>query len=358
MELKRDYFVWGIVVSIVVLLGILLYQSESIEGYEKTTFFYSVDVIVNNVGTYPAVSVPLRLALPTNQSSYQIISNITYSHEPEKITYDVIGNQFAHYTIDYIDSFSSANYSFNISLTIISTDFNIQKNSISEYDENLDKFLLESPLINYKATDVLNIAKLISLNSSNIVDIAWNSYSWIIDNINYQQVPGENDALTTLKNKEGGSAEFGNLYVALLRANGIPARRISGWGKNFQLGESYHLAKFAHGWTEFYLPDYGWIPVDPTWGQRNKFDYFAKSYPSHLVMTRGSDIHFLKRGLFTKPYGETSIETDYIVTLHNIEKKNLSIRRGIVFSLLFVSPIIFILFLWSQKMRQRKIYFK
>jgi len=43
----------------------------------------------------------------------------------------------------------------------------------------------------------------------------------------------------------------------LCRSLGIPARTTGGW--------QLFTGNFAgHFWAEFYLPNYGWIPVDPT----------------------------------------------------------------------------------------------
>ncbi len=348
--------IMGVVILLLVIgLGVfVLAQKQEIEIYEETKMNLTVTVIVKNIGSSPAINVPLRLAVPVNIEDYQKVENIKYSVEPEKKTTDVIGNEFIHYTIEQIDPYSNVNFTINMTLEMLSADYNIQKNEISNYEEDVEKFLLESSYINFREEEIQQVAKQISLNSSNIVDIAWNSYIWVIDNIAYQQVPGENDALTTLKNREGGSAEFGNLYVALLRANNIPARRISGWGKNFIVDEEYHLAKFSHGWAEFYLPEYGWIPVDPTWGRNHKFDYFAKTYDSHIVMTRGSDVHFLRRGLFTEPYGQTEVDTDYIVKVTSKEINNLSSKRTIIYNLIFAGPLAFIVFLLIQKRKRRK----
>ena len=50
---------------------------------------------------------------------------------------------------------------------------------------------------------------------------------------------------------------LGDRLFSLCRAAGIPARTTGGWrlfGGNFG----------GHFWAEFFLPNYGWIPVDPT----------------------------------------------------------------------------------------------
>lgn len=345
-----------IIVIIAVAIGFIFLTNKKIDTYEEGNINLLVTVNVRNIGSYPALDVPLRLAIPTNQTNHQYVKQIIYSEEPDKFTEDYLGNRFIHYNIGQINAFSSKNFTLNITLLMKSTDYNIQKNNLKNYDEGITGLLYESSLINYNENEIQELARQIASNSSNIVDIAWNSYEWIIQNINYQQIAGEGDALTTLRNKEGGSAEFGNLYVALLKANNIPARRISGWGKNFKIGEEYKLSNFAHGWAEFYLPEYGWVPVDPTWGINHKFDYFAKTYQSHIIMTKGAGIHFMKRGPFTKPYSETEIKTDYAIKINEYTTKNLSLKRTILQNFIFIGPLIFMIFLLLKKLNQRKIY--
>lgn len=61
-----------------------------------------------------------------------------------------------------------------------------------------------------------------------------------------------------------GHADCGQqtlLLITLLRLNGIPARWQSGW--EFGPGEFDTM----HDWGEFYLPPYGWLPMDVTHGQ-------------------------------------------------------------------------------------------
>ena len=60
-----------------------------------------------------------------------------------------------------------------------------------------------------------------------------------------------------------GKADCGSytaLFVALCRAGGVPARPVAGcWAQ----GENQW-----HCWAEFFIPDVGWIPVDPSAGDR------------------------------------------------------------------------------------------
>jgi transglutaminase-like putative cysteine protease len=71
---------------------------------------------------------------------------------------------------------------------------------------------------------------------------------------------GDGDVCTLLQNLRGKCADFSSVFVALSRSVGVPSREIFGtrMSKQGDITGSYH----CH--AEFYLPGYGWIPVDPS----------------------------------------------------------------------------------------------
>jgi transglutaminase-like putative cysteine protease len=65
-----------------------------------------------------------------------------------------------------------------------------------------------------------------------------------------------------LKLKAGVCQDFAHILVLMLRLLNIPARYISGYicpNHNGMRGEGA-----THAWAEAYLPDYGWLGIDPT----------------------------------------------------------------------------------------------
>jgi transglutaminase-like putative cysteine protease len=83
---------------------------------------------------------------------------------------------------------------------------------------------------------------------------------------NFQYIKGVTSVTTTLdeiwKIKAGVCQDFAHMLLAILRSLGIPARYVSGYvcphDHNLR-GEGA-----THAWVEAYLPDYGWLGLDPT----------------------------------------------------------------------------------------------
>jgi transglutaminase-like putative cysteine protease len=71
---------------------------------------------------------------------------------------------------------------------------------------------------------------------------------------------GDGDVCELLKNLRGKCVDFSSVFVALARSAGVPAREILGTRiyKDGDITGAYHCR------AEFYLPNYGWVPVDPS----------------------------------------------------------------------------------------------
>ena len=81
--------------------------------------------------------------------------------------------------------------------------------------------------------------------------------------------------------------EFTDLFIAIARAAGIPAREINGYAytENPQLQPLSLVADVLHAWPEYYDKDRGvWIPIDPTWASTSGgINYFDKLDLRHFA---------------------------------------------------------------------------
>lgn len=71
---------------------------------------------------------------------------------------------------------------------------------------------------------------------------------------------GTGDVCALLSNPGGKCADIHSVFVALARAAGVPAREVFG----IRMGKKGRedVTTWQHCWAEFYLPGYGWVPVD------------------------------------------------------------------------------------------------
>jgi transglutaminase-like putative cysteine protease len=111
--------------------------------------------------------------------------------------------------------------------------------------------------------DVWLQAAKITQGKKTVLDKAKAIYDWTCENT-YRDPKtrgcGSGDVCTLLKTPGGKCADIHSLFVALARAAGVPAREVFGirMGKK----DREDITTWQHCWAEFYLPGYGWVPVD------------------------------------------------------------------------------------------------
>ncbi|WP_265109128.1 transglutaminase TgpA family protein [Halosolutus halophilus] len=68
--------------------------------------------------------------------------------------------------------------------------------------------------------------------------------------------------------EEGYCVYFATTMVQMLRAEGVPARYVTGYTTGQQVADDTYVVRGldAHAWVEVYFPDHGWVAFDPTPG--------------------------------------------------------------------------------------------
>lgn len=90
------------------------------------------------------------------------------------------------------------------------------------------------------------------------------AYTYSLDNLPVSEAPLE---AFLFVNKRGNCEYFASSLAVMLRIAGIPARLIGGYkGGHYNNAGQYYLVtqRNAHVWVEAYLPDLGWLRLDPT----------------------------------------------------------------------------------------------
>lgn len=161
------------------------------------------------------------------------------------------------------------------------------------------------------------IATLSAEQTRNIerpLDKARAIYNYVVSTMRYDKSGdgwGRGDAIFACNARRGNCTDFHALFIGMMRAAGIPAK--------FEIGFPLPADKRAgeipgyHCWAQFWLDDFGWIPVDASeaWKNPAKRDYFFGAHDDNRVMfSRGRDIRLnpAQQGeplnYFVYPYAE------------------------------------------------------
>ncbi len=112
--------------------------------------------------------------------------------------------------------------------------------------------------------EVKKLADKITAEKTTVLAKAKAIYDWTCENT-YRNPKtrgcGSGDVCKLLKDPGGKCVDISSIYVALARSAGVPAREIFGIRQGKKPVQD--ISKWQHCWAEFYLPGYGWIPVDP-----------------------------------------------------------------------------------------------
>jgi transglutaminase-like putative cysteine protease len=157
-------------------------------------------------------------------------------------------------------------------------------------------------MVNYLQADRLvpvtgklkDLADTNSQGNHGPVSKAYGLYDYVFHNMRYDKTGtgwGRGDALWACDAKRGNCTDFHSLFIALVRAEHIPARFDIG----FPIPEKTAAGMIPgyHCWAEFYIERLGWVPVDisEAWQNPSKHDYFFGSIDDNRVQfSTGRDI--------------------------------------------------------------------
>lgn len=134
-------------------------------------------------------------------------------------------------------------------------------------------------------------------------------YDYVITHVLYSHMPhmtlwprGQAESVYVHQRKYGDCGAQSMYFSALCRSVGIPARCSGGF-------QTFAGVPGGHFWAEFYLPKYGWVPVDPTAAtmadylpgvspsDRQAFHdfYFANQDDLRLVVQQDTDLPLTPR---------------------------------------------------------------
>jgi transglutaminase-like putative cysteine protease len=149
--------------------------------------------------------------------------------------------------------------------------------------------LAEEPLLQVNDREITALAVRIAGNERDPAVVAERINRWVHDSLEKKITISVPSAVQVLRTRAGDCNEHTQLYVALARAAGIPARISTGLA--FVNGKFYY-----HAWPEVRLRD--WVAVDPTFGQ-------FPADAAHLRFVRGG---LARQGELLRLVGSLKVE--------------------------------------------------
>lgn len=240
---------------------------------QKQIFDYTLKYNLENpTGTTGVIQVALPPDTLQQKVQYQDLQP-----QPQEINRDADGNWIATYQIE-------AQKNLDVTLT----------GKVTTFLEAANPIPIPAP-----TSELTSPAKYWESNAPEIQELAQkyktprDIYDYVVGHLTYNYAK-ENGTVERL-GAEGALAnptnsacqEFTDLFVAIARAAGIPARRVTGFAytANSRLRPLGLISDVLHAWPEYFdKSSQKWVPIDPTWGNTTGgINYFDQFDFNHVV---------------------------------------------------------------------------
>ncbi len=246
-------------------------QKESLELLKYEIDYVYVGSLKHNITIVNHSPIPvsgeLFVPLIRNETArhYVILHNISSSQTlHETFLNDSSGNRYFHLNNLKIDEEQTFSLELDYYVLSFSIHYLIDSSIVGNYDmssETYKKYVEPEELIESDNSTIILLAHNLTNNVDSCHEKAVTIYNFVHRHMHYEEQNEEKGALWALENGAGDCSEYSYLFAALCKAAGIPAR--------IQAGFAFHRAsetlEDGHMWAEYYLENYGWVPVDVTW---------------------------------------------------------------------------------------------
>ena len=166
---------------------------------------------------------------------------------------------------------------------------------VNEYDKNRKLYTVFTSPDQFIPSDdpvIQDISRSVTGREHNPYLKAKSLFSYVLRRYSYNPSPQENGVIESIEAREGNSYHYAVVLCALLRSAGVPSRPMTG----YLVYDNKRTVK--HYWLEFYLENFGWVPLDPALADGARFGtfpevevpeeyYFGNMDDQHVIFSRG-----------------------------------------------------------------------
>ncbi len=152
--------------------------------------------------------------------------------------------------------------------------------------EDLNIHLKEEKFLEHTSS-VKQLAQLLTKDEKTPIDKISKIFSYVKDSFSYEYpVKKRGVANLNFSKLSGDCAEYAGLFVSLCRAVNIPAKNITGYVLNEDIGKPNE-----HGWASVYIDTIGWVDLDPQYASIEPTqNYFLETPDYRLAFVHGFNI--------------------------------------------------------------------
>lgn len=255
----------------------------SIAFGDKQIYSFRLIYHLKNDNIYPAKT---EIALPPT-TNYQTVFIQNINPGPENVVLDKDKNWLAQFKLQPSEKIDVVvDGKAEVFLTP-------KQEELSPQDKS--RYLEEKPYWETKSSEIKQLAK--ELKTPEAI------YNYVITRLKYDfsRVTDNKPRLGALKALQNPNSavcmEYTDLFIAIARAAGIPAREIDGFAytQNSKLRPLSLVKDILHAWPEYYdVEKKTWVMVDPTWGSTTEgVDYFSTLDFDHFAFViKGMDSNY------------------------------------------------------------------
>lgn len=327
-----------IAILTIILSNSINYRVGSSEGEE---YYYRFRMsFINNGSSDYILTLEDRLFTVFPNTSIQQVYIVETNPSVKRILSDEDGNLFAE--LNFPETIGPGE---NITVMILMK-INLTFRSLPQVSIDSSGSLFDIPveLVNYTASSgawkyegedsryIANLAAQIRGNETNVLRIICEMVKFIGSRVEYpmsEELRPPQYPSQTLPNPEGKGEgdcdDQSTLLITMLRSVGIPAYLQTGG----VLSTAYSLNGITweghltissrgigwHGWVEAYVPPWGWLPVDITYGY-----YFQRQNPLSSIMYSASAA---KHVLESEKYSDIDFVSDYLYMEERLRNSSL-----------------------------------
>lgn len=262
---------------------------RSLRRVQEVEFTYEV----RNYGPDPLTRVQIFLGMPRPGPSQSLLRPVQYLKPGGKILADWFPQKVMAYTLGPVQAGKSVKVGFTAAAQLFDVRYFVFPHAVKplyaippgirlSYLKDGRKYKIGSPIIRKAVRKAVG-------NERNPYWRARKIYAYIHKKMHYELAGGWNVAPRVLTRGSGSCSEYSFLFIAMCRAAGIPARYV---GSVVVRRDAASYDDVFHRWVEIYLPGFGWLPVDPSRGdkrtQAKRGDAFHHLTADFLVTTRSA----------------------------------------------------------------------